>query len=757
VSPAFGPALHDYEAGRPERAARGCEAVLAANPAHADALHLLGLIRIEANDPVGGIGLVRRSMSLQPVRAAHYNSLGLGFTRLRRFEVAVRQYRRGLALLPGSAEINNNLATALLELGRRDEAIAHFRKAAAAAPCTAQIWRNLADALDCSSAEAETCYRRALELAPDDASALAGYGRFLARQGRWAEAKPQLVQAITLSPSSAASWSNLGIVLQECGRTADAEACYRRAIALQPGFADAHYNLGCLLFSQGRTDEALRCHSEAVAADPAFAPARLALCMTNLPILYGSEDEVAKRRRDYARALERLKAEPEGLAPAIGSSQPFFLPYQEKDDRALQAIYGGLACRALAGQPAARLATWRGERIRLGIVSGFFCEHTLFKLFLEGWLSRIDRARFEVIGFHTGRTIDAQTGWCARTCDRFVQDLGSGAAWRSAIEQAAPHVLLYPEVGMDPIAAHLAAQRLAPVQCVTWGHPETTGLPTMDYFLSSALMERGEADARYTERLVRLPNLGLCYQPDESPAPVLTRQALGLATDAPVFWSGQALCKYLPRYDSIFPSIARSLGQCQFVFIAFAKSHSVTEMFRHRLERAFAAMGLDGRKHIVILPAMRQAAYLDAVRLADVILDTPGWSGGKSTLDCLATDPAIVTLPGRFMRGRHTAAILRRIGCEATVAGTVEEYVEIAVRLARDAAWRDQVRQAVGRGKHAAFADDTYVRALEGFLTQALTDAMQHAGASPFVDSAPALWRQLPAITCASVSARAPG
>ena len=116
---------------------------------------------------------------------------------------------------------------------------------------------------------------------------------------------------------------------------------------------------------------------------------------------------------------------------------------------------------------------------------------------------------------------------------------------------------------------------------------------------------------------------------------------------------------------------------------------------------------------------MSQRDYIDAVGRADVVLDTIGWSGGKSTLDCLALDPAIVTLPGRFMRGRHTAAILRRIGCEATVAGSLEAYVSIAVRLARDPVWRAEVRQAVARGKHLAFGDLGYVRALETFLAEA--------------------------------------
>ena len=84
---------------------------------------------------------------------------------------------------------------------------------------------------------------------------------------------------------------------------------------------------------------------------------------------------------------------------------------------------------------------------------------------------------------------------------------------------------------MDPIAGRLAAQRLAPVQCVAWGQPETTGMPTLDYFLSSDLMEPPDGAAHYTESLVRLPNLGLCYLPDALPDVRLDRAALGLPPD----------------------------------------------------------------------------------------------------------------------------------------------------------------------------------------------------------------------------------
>jgi protein O-GlcNAc transferase len=725
-------ALHYLEAGRLPEAKALFRVILAQDPDDADSLHLLGLITAQQGDPAAGAALIQRAMALAPGRAPYHNSLALAYRSLGRADDAVREYRAAVVLRPHSAEIHNNLATTLRDLGRHDEAVAHYHLAAERAPGIAAIWCNLANALAETGPpeEVEENFRRAVEVDPGFSQAHASHGRWLMTQARWAEAEGKLAEAARLDPGQVPVWNNLGITLQEQGRAEEGEKCYRRALALAPQFAVAHYNLGCLLLEQGRTDEAAACQEAAIAADPDYGAARLGLCMAQLSVLYRTESEIISRRQRYAAALNDLSAAlaapaaVRSVAAAIGTAQPFFLPYQGQDDRALQAVYGRLACWVLARtETPAPLAPRpaRGERIRLGIVSGFFRQHTIFKLFLEGWLTLLDRSRFELIGFHTGRTADQQTQRAAGLCDRFVQGLPSPAAWQDAVSAAAPHVLLYPEVGMDPIAGRLAAQRLAPVQCVTWGQPETTGMPTLDYFLSSELMEPPGGEAHYTETLIRLPRLGLCYLPEPLPALRLDRAALGLAPGVPMYWSGQALYKYRPAFDVLFPRIALAVGPCQFVFIEFAKSHAVTATFRERLGAAFAAVGLDAKQYCVVLPPMSPERFVAAVGVADVVLDTPGWSGGKSTLDCLAQDPAIVTLPGRFMRGRHTEAILRRIGCEATIARSLDDYVAIAARLGLDAGWRAEMRQAVARGKADAFRDLGYVRALETFLAEAVT------------------------------------
>ena len=448
---AFSAALAHHEAGRLDQAQAGYREILARDPDHAESLHLLGLITAQQGGPADGIVMIRKAMGLAPGCAPHHNSLAAAYRLLGCDAEAVAEYRAAAALRPESAEIHNNLATTLHSLGRHQEAVAEYRRAVIYAPGMAEIWYNLASALvECGQQEeVEVGFRHAIRLRPDFGNALANYGRWLITRARWLEADVWLSEAVRLAPEDTRSWNNLGIARQDLGRSPDAAACYRRAIALEPTFADAHYNLGCLLAADGRTDDAMQCHQAAIAAEPLHGAARLALCMVQLPILYATTAEVAVRRSRYLTALDTLAAAVEAppvaraVAAAIGTSQPFFLPYQGQNDREPQADYGRLVCRLLAGtEPPAPLAKrpQPGERIRVGIVSGYFQDHTIHRLFLQGWLNEFDRDRFELTAFHTGRISDAVTERCAKLGCRFVRGLNSPAVWRAAVSATLPHV-----------------------------------------------------------------------------------------------------------------------------------------------------------------------------------------------------------------------------------------------------------------------------------------------------------------------------
>jgi predicted O-linked N-acetylglucosamine transferase (SPINDLY family) len=573
-------------------------------------------------------------------------------------------------------------------------------------------------------AEAETSYRKAVRLRPNYPEAHYNLGAVLIALGRPAEAEASYREALRLRPNYPEAHNNLGVVLRALGRPAEAEASYREALRLQLNDPEAHYNLGNVLHALNRWRESIACLERLLSLKPDDPLTKFALCMAQLPMLYAHEAEIVERRASYTARLKSLAAEvadvpcAAALAEGVGTWQPFFLAYQGRNDRDLQAIYGALACRVMADRyPPVALPPPPApdERVRVGIVSGYFHQHSNWRIPIQGWLGQLDRSRFRLFGYYTGAASDAETERARSLCDRFVQGPLSIERWRQEIAADAPHLLIYPEVGMSPISAALAAQRLAPVQCNSWGHPDTSGFPTLDYFLSSDLMEPSDAQQHYCEKLIRLPNLSVYCEPVEPPALACERAEFGMRPSACIYWCAQSLFKYLPQHDPVFPRIARQVGDCQFVFIEYP---GVTDLFRLRLERAFGQFGLRAEDYCLILPRLEQGRFLAATSLSDVFLDSIGWSGCNSTLDALVYDLPIVTLRGDLMRGRHSAAMLDMMGMTATVCESIDQYVELAVGLARDLARRAELKRRIAAGKRAICRDRTTIVALEEFLDQ---------------------------------------
>lgn len=510
------------------------------------------------------------------------------------------------------------------------------------------------------------------------------------------------------------------------------------ALAATPGDPALNERLGDVLANAGDAGAARDAYVAALLADPARLRPRW-LANRILPRVYGSAAEIELWRRRFADGIGALAggidpASPEALA-GLQLRSNFELPYQGRDDKAAQALWGGFAARVMAAHhpelaqrpPARPLAGRPDGRLRVGYASAYFHSHTITLLF-NGWLRHADRERFKIHLYLIGSVRDASTEVLRRQAE-VVRDLDVAVATSArAIRDDALDVLVYPDLGMDNRSLALAALPLAPVQCVSWGHPVTTGLPTMDWFLTSDLMEPEGGEAHYTERLERLPRLSIAYAP-AAPAAGKDRAALGLPEDAVVYLCCQAQQKYLPMHDAVFPAIAKSVPAARFVFIRHRSMHSVNRQFEARLAAAFRAAGLDPARHLVFLPWQPWRDFLQLNAVSDAFLDSVGWSGGNTTLEALSQGLPPVTLPTAFMRGRHTYAMLRLLGLDELIARDADDYVRIAVRLGTDPAWRRTVRERIAAGRGRLYDDVEAVRALEAFYRRAHAEAVERGAA----------------------------
>src|SRR5262249_2879807 len=228
--------------------------------------------------------------------------------------------------------------------------------------------------------------------------------------------------------------------------------------------------------------------------------------------------------------------------------------------------------------------------------------------------------------------------------------------------------------GMNPLITKIAALRLAPVQCVAWGHPVTSGVPTMDYYISSEMMEPADGDNHYSETLVRLPNIGVCVPKPLKSISNKTRADYGLSENRTIYVFPHSLFKQLPQYDWIFPAVAKQNPRSEFIFIE-RETHSIeaAHAFKARVADAFLQHDLDAKDHIRFVPQQGLQDFLRLLSLSDVYLDSIGWSGGMTTLEALACMLPVVTMPGQFMRGRHAYGCLKRIGINETIAQSTED------------------------------------------------------------------------------------
>jgi predicted O-linked N-acetylglucosamine transferase (SPINDLY family) len=685
--------LQHHQAGRLREAEREYAEALKLDPGSIDALHFSGVIAYQQERHEQAHRLISSALALAAANPPARNNLGNVLLKLGRYEEAFASFERAIALQPGYLDANINLVAALLQRSQPERALACCRRALMSHPGALKLRLLLAGALV------------ALE--------------------SWDEAAAAQRETIAQHAASSEAHSGLGYALRRAGRHEEAIEAYRRAAVLDARAPGPRHDLGDLLGSLNRVDEALACFRDAVAADAEFAESRWALTMAQLPGICQSEDEVRARRAAFARELEALErwVTPERLpacARAVGVQQPFYLAYHEQDNRALLARYGALCGRAMdewlgaqgLSKPNARRS--RG-RIRVGVISAHFRNHSVWNAIVKGWFRRIDPARFELEAFHLGAMRDAETDFARARAAAFHEGAVTPREWAQAVLERAPDVLVYPEIGMDPLTVKLASLRLAPVQVAAWGHPETSGLPTIDCYLSARDMEPQGAEARYTERLVALPNLGCAYEPTGATPQAPSQR---LAPDGvPVLVCPGVPFKYAPAYDALLIGIARALGRCRFVF--FSHRSGLSPLLRRRMELAFRREGLDFADFGVFVPWLDRGPFLGLLQSADAMLDTTGFSGFNTAMQAVEAGTPIIAMKGAFMRGRFASAILRRMELDELVAASANDYVDIASRIGRDAAYRRELRERIAGRRAILFNDEAPVRALEAFLAEA--------------------------------------
>lgn len=661
------------------------ETVLNTNPSHADALHLDGLSLHALGRHREALLRIVDAIAVKPSEAMFHVSAGAVAVAGGDAMAALGYYKRALELDPENADACNNLGVALRTLDR--------------------------------FAEAEVALRQAIRLRPASAGAYVNLGLVLRSLGKIDAAVAAFCKSIEIEPDLAAAHNNLGNALKLQRRYDLAVASLDRAIALNPAYADAHFNRALVLAARGEAEAAAADFTAAIKLrrDPRFLLADAWL----MPVIPRSvEDIEAWRSRFSARvdALSKTDLRLHGAsfdAPVLN----FYLAYHGLNDRdilvrlsnALRRICPALSWTA----PHCAGGTARGadRPLRVGFFSSFFSSHAVAWT-MRGLFEHLPKDRFDVTLF----AAPSPTGDVMAELRDAVTVVDVPNAYmpaRHAVASRECDVLIYADIGMENLSYLLAHARLAPVQCVFWGHPVTTGISTVDYYLSNEVAEPPDGQSYYSECLVRLDGVQTCYPRPDMPEASRPRSPLGLPDEATVYLCPQSLFKIHPNMDAPLAEILRrDPAGCLVLFEG--TDLVITDRLKDRWRPVFG----DVFDRVRFLPRVKPPQFFAVMASADVLLDTWPFGGGNTSYQGFAAGLPIVTLPGNSLRGRGTLAHYRHMDLSDCIANSSQDYVEIAVRLGTDPAERARISAAIRERRGVLFDDARAGRSLADFLLE---------------------------------------
>jgi protein O-GlcNAc transferase len=567
-------------------------------------------------------------------------------------------------------------------------------------------WRTLALAQAAAGRheQALASFERAVILKPDYADAWLSLARVLIDLDRAGEALAAAREAAHHAPQDKLAWHWLGIAAHKLDLLDEAAEAQRKAVALDAQFRDGWRWLGYALETDGDLLGAEQAYERAQALH--YEP-RTAMHLAFMAPYFPTD----MAQLEWAR--ERL---PRALRALADSGFTTETPYKLLERATgLFAYWGGedlplhRACAEFFSRITPSLAwraphveRWRkpeGRKPRIAWVTHYVHAHTVERMW--GGIARaLPELGFEVQVFTSFAGKSEAKDQVAAATGKPVVDLPDDLQRaREAIAAFEPDVVIYPELGLNKFIYCLGFARLAPLQITAWGHAATSGLPGIDVYLGNSELDPPGAEAFYSEELVRLDPPPICYEPHLAATTSADPVALGLPKDAHVYACVQTPLKLRPDFDAVLARILAADAKGVLVMVGRPSQQSL-RIIRRRLAAAIP----DANRRVRLVEWLSDEDYIALLRRADAILDTHHFAGGHTSYDMIALGCPFVTLPGRYSKGRVGTMLYRMIGVTDLIASDEDHYVELAVKLAGDRAWRD----ALGARMKAAapiFAD----------------------------------------------------
>lgn len=727
-----------YQSGRHADARTWCRAIVEVLPDHFDALHLLGVVEIESGRCTEAEQALSRAVSIDPSSAQAHSNLGIALFKLERFELARKSQEMAISLQPNFPTAITNLGNTLMRLGLTEPALQAHERAIRLKPdhADAYVNRGMLLVLLKRIEEAGRDFDRALTLQPRHLQAMAGKGLVCVGLNRHDEALALFDAVLAINPALVEILVHRGRLHVVMGQFAKAEADLDRVLAAQPRNAQAMGSKGVLCMKLRRFDAALAQFDASLAIDPtsadilthrgrlhqasgrfaqaeadfdaalsidgdleegwlgkaqiaAFHRGRMAeaVAACNKVLARNPNSEIAHlllgsccaREGDIAAAITHmdraLEIRPD-FAEAI-THKIFTLDFADVDFAVHQAARKSWWDAIGSKVPRRRLRPRNldpDRRIVVGYVSSDFRQHSAAFIAMP-MLRYHDRQSFEVVCYSCSPQRDAVTDECRSLVDRWVDaSQFSDEQLADRIEADGIDILIDLPGHTDGNRLMVFAAKPAPIQATGWGHGTGTGLRTMDYLFSDAVLIPQDVRHLFAEKVHDLPCLITMEVPKEqstSPLPMIRNGHITFG----VFNRNDKISDHaLSVWSKLLLAVPGS--------VIMIKNGSLNDaLARDKMVARFVANGVAADR-VRCLAATARHEHLKQFSSIDISLDTFPQNGGASTMESLQMGVPVVAKLGASCASRAGGAIIKAAGLHDWVAEDDEGYIAIARRYA---------------------------------------------------------------------------
>lgn len=642
------------------------EQALLLNADFAPALSSLGLLQCQQKNYPAAIGYAQRALVLLPLDVQACSNLAIIYSHADECDEAVAYFERAIALGPDNADLHLQLTEYLQSIHRQQEAIAACQRALEHIPDHPGLINNLGRAHQAlrQFEPALDAYQRARTLAPDNLAILCNIGNNYLDMGEFVKSREFFYEALKLNPELARAHFCLGSSYSAAKDTAGSIAHYRAAIKFDPQYREAYINLGAALNNMGRLDEALEVCRDGLAAGPEWEEvfSNYLFVMSHCATI--SAEELFAEHVRYGKTFEALAA-----------------PLRAAHHNSREPM----------------------RTLKVGLVSGDLHSHPV-PHFLIPVLENISAdADLSLYAYHNNSVDDVISArlrkliphWC------HVEKL-SDAALVAKIREDGIDILIDLSGHTGKNRLRVFAAKPAPVQASWIGYPLTTGLSTIDYYLSDSLLSsNGELETQFTEKLLLLPVVSpfvpTGFAPPICRAPALTNGYL-------TFGSFNRRNKINRQTVARWSKLLRAIPSARMLLAAMPASTPDPELAAWFEEEGIAAERLNYEPRSTI------DKYMEMHHRVDICLDTFPYGGGTTTLHALWMGVPTLTIAGPTQPSRAGTVIMRQVELEEFVAVDEEEYVRKGLTMAANpmllGAYRLSARHRLER---SAFANTRLV------------------------------------------------